>query len=56
MYLCQVDSKDNLSQIQKSFNLRSIGTVSCILTLVRRELKKGNYKMELGEIRDSYII
>lgn len=57
MYLCQIYSQDTLSQIQKNFNLGSVGAVSHALTAVKKELEKDKYKAELREIENNlYVI
>ena len=57
MYLCQIYSQATLSQIQKNFNLGSVGAVSHALTAVKKELEKDKYKAELREIENNlYVI
>jgi REP element-mobilizing transposase RayT len=56
MYLCQTYTQNSLSKTQRNFNLESHGTVSCILTSIRKELKMGKYQKELSEIKNDLFI
>lgn len=56
MYLCQEDSQNSLSEIQKIFNLNSVEVVGNTLSFMRREIKNNKYEIELNSVRNLYVI